>query len=71
MINNELIKRMLIGACTPEEKNNFFLSLLDDIKIEEILSREIDENKLTGREWPVPAPPSDTWGQPCPVSKPQ
>jgi hypothetical protein len=54
MINNELIKRMLIGACTAEEKNDFFLSLLNDIKIDEILSRKIEENKLSGREWPVP-----------------
>lgn len=54
MKNNELIKRMLIGACTPEEKNNFFNGLFDNINIEEILSRKIEENKLTGREWPVP-----------------
>ena len=54
MLNRELIKRMLIGVCTPEEKRNFFGSSLKESDIQEILSREINEKKLIGGEWPVP-----------------
>ena len=54
MVSRELIKRMLIGGCSPEEKKDFFTSSLDEERIVKILSREISGEKMVGREWPVP-----------------
>jgi O-methyltransferase len=52
--DRELLKRVIIGSASQDERTKFFNGSLNQKEIKDIKEREISEKKKIGREWPVP-----------------
>lgn len=50
--NTELIKRILIGNTSDLLREKFFNNSLNENEIKEILNLPINEDRLTGKDWP-------------------